>query len=525
MMSHRRDQITFSDISPWFKKPILPESSFYVKFSKWSLVNIKDEMFTSMYSQSGVGRPSIPPSLMAGVLLLMLHDSVTDREAEEKAKFDLRWKVALDLPMDQAGFDFTTLCKFRTGLIVNEKNSVIFDSIIEMAIEAGILPKDIEQVVDSTSVIGAGAVQNTYTLIQRAMRKLIKTAKRHPRVRSTVAAFSRDYLQKDKPDINWDSKEDRKKLLKELVTDANALLGAMGENDLNKWEQEAREILSKVTWQDIEINEQQEPQIRQGVAKDRIISISDPEMRHGHKTSKGLFNGYKDSILEDPNTELITGVAVAEGNKHDAEVINELLCCAERAGINTTQLTGDTAYGAAETRMALKGEKINVIAPVANSSNKGLFSKSQFTINFDQESCRRPNDYVTKLCTRDRETKAIKSFNFPEEACQSCPLRLQCTNGKKGRSISVHPHEVVLQEAREYQKTEQFKDKYRLRPKIERKIAELKHHGLGKARYRGKVKVLFQLTWTAAMVNIKKLFRLAETNAYLSKMLGLSAPI
>lgn len=163
-------------------------------------------MFASMYSQSGVGRPSIPPSLMAGVLLLILYENPTDREAEEKANFDLRWKVALDLPMDQAGFDFTTLCKFRTGLIVNEKNSIVFDSIIKLAIEADILPKDIEQLVDSTSVIGAGAVKDTYTLIQRAMHKLIKTAKRHSGVRATVANFSRDYLRNDKPDIDWDNK-------------------------------------------------------------------------------------------------------------------------------------------------------------------------------------------------------------------------------------------------------------------------------------------------------------------------------
>ncbi|GBF33410.1 mobile element protein [Desulfocucumis palustris] len=455
----------------------------------------------------------------------MLYDKVSDREAEERAKFDLRWKVALELPMDEAGFDFTSLCKFRTAIIVNDKISVVFDKIIKMAIEAEILPKDLEQVIDSTSVMGAGAVQDTYTLIQKAMRKVIKTTKRFPQVRKLTASFKQDYLKKGKPEINWDSKEERKKMLKELVSDANSLIEALKENDLNKWEQEAADMLSQVAYQDIEINDQQEPEIRQGVAKDRIISIADSEMRHGHKTSKGLFNGYKDTILEDPHAEIITSVAVSEGNKHDAEVINEVLNGAKSIGISTTQLTGDTAYGSAETRLALQGEQIKVIAPVANPSNKGLFPKSQFTINLDKFSCQCPNQYVTRLCTRDRITKAIKSFRFPEEVCQSCPLRPLCTNSKHGRVVSVHQHEAVLQEAREYQMTREFQDKYRLRPIVERKIAELKHHGLGKARYRGKAKVLFQLTWTSAVVNLKRLFRMSDNNYALAKTLGLCTPI
>lgn len=52
-------------------------------------------------------------------------------------------------------------------------------------------------------------------------------------------------------------------------------------------------MLSKVTWQDIEINDQQEPEIRQGIGKGRITSTFDPEMRHGHKPARDFLADIK----------------------------------------------------------------------------------------------------------------------------------------------------------------------------------------------------------------------------------------
>lgn len=52
-----------------------------------------------MYAEN-VGRPSLPPALLAQVLLLQEHDNVSDREAARRVKRDLAWKYALHLPID-----------------------------------------------------------------------------------------------------------------------------------------------------------------------------------------------------------------------------------------------------------------------------------------------------------------------------------------------------------------------------------------------------------------------------------------
>ncbi len=54
--------------------------------------------------------------------------------------------------------------------------------------------------------------------------------------------------------------------------------------------------------------------LKGGVTKDRLISVHDPEMRHGHKSSRRRFDGYKAAIAVDTDTQLITAVAVLPGN-------------------------------------------------------------------------------------------------------------------------------------------------------------------------------------------------------------------
>ena len=54
--------------------------------------------------------------------------------------------------------------------------------------------------------------------------------------------------------------------------------------------------------------------IRDGVSKDRMLSVHDPELRHGHKSSRRRFNGHKAAIVVDTDSQLITAVDVLPGN-------------------------------------------------------------------------------------------------------------------------------------------------------------------------------------------------------------------
>lgn len=252
----------------------------------------------------------------------MYNDNVSDREAEERAKYDLRWKAALRLPMNESGFDYTALCRFRARLLVNKKEKLVFQRFISLAKEVGIIKENDLQIVDSTHVLGAGAVKDTFSLIKGAIRKLLSIShKSNGKAKEILAktVLSLDCTQKGKEEIDWNNPEAREKLLNKLVKDSLTVLDILKEVELSQQEQSAKELLAVVTAQDVEKKEDGQVVLKQGVAKDRVISVEDPQMRHGHKTSKGIFNGHKAQVLMDENSEVITNVAVSPGNEADGD--------------------------------------------------------------------------------------------------------------------------------------------------------------------------------------------------------------
>ncbi len=86
--------------------------SFYGRMGAVAESLFSDDDLKALYDPA-TGRPSLPPSLLSGVVLLQFYDDVSDGEAVERTLYDLRWKVALHLPLDYAGFDPSSLSYFR----------------------------------------------------------------------------------------------------------------------------------------------------------------------------------------------------------------------------------------------------------------------------------------------------------------------------------------------------------------------------------------------------------------------------
>ena len=151
---------------------LLPEHSIYSLLAEHGDRIVRDEDFAECYSERR-GRPSIPPSLLAKVLLLAYRDGLSDERAMEALRFDLRWKVALDLPVDHPGFHPTSLVRFRARLLLHGKERLVFERSLELAAELGLIEGAAEQIVDSTPMLGAAAVQDTATLVRSGVRKLL----------------------------------------------------------------------------------------------------------------------------------------------------------------------------------------------------------------------------------------------------------------------------------------------------------------------------------------------------------------
>src|SRR5467141_2340924 len=127
----------------------LPEGSFFQLLAEHGERIVRDEDFAGCYSQR-MGRPSIPPSLLAKILLLEYRCGLSDEAAMEALECDLRWKVALGLAVDQRGFHPTTLTKFRARLLLHGKERLALENTLRLAEELGMLDAPAEQIVDST---------------------------------------------------------------------------------------------------------------------------------------------------------------------------------------------------------------------------------------------------------------------------------------------------------------------------------------------------------------------------------------
>jgi transposase len=498
----------------------VPTDSFYVRMGAVSATLFQDDDLKELYHPDN-GRPSLPPSLLSGVLLLQFYDDVSDEEAVARCKYDLRWKVALNLPLDFAGFDPSSLTYYRARLLEHQKERYAFDRLLEVGREAGFIPDKVTLLTDTTWVKGAGAVQDTYTLIRKAIRKLLKQlgyalpGKRHG-LADAARQLIATYLDTDrKANIDWADPQQRADQLKVLVQDAEAALDLALEHADDAEVRTTGWLLTKILGDDIVQDDNGNPQIAEGTAPERIISITEPEMRHGRKSAAQRFNGFKTAVATEADSELILDIQDIPAPGSDGEQLLPTIQRVEaQAGVIVERTLGDGAYGSGENRAACANypdHPVDLLAPMARPADPQVH-KSAFQIDRETQTATCPEGQTVQGRDATTQGQPVLQFEFERATCEACPLFARCVKGKvHGRTVSVDAYESYRQAARQRQDTAEFKTLYPTRSRVERKQAELVHHGLRNTRYLGQPKRQFQRLWTAAAVNLKRLFKLAET--------------
>ena len=247
------------------------------------------------------------------------------------------WKVALGIEVEDKPFAKSTLQVFRAQLILHDRVREIFESSLRIAQQSGYLTRrSMKVALDTTNILGRGAVRDTYNLLAEGMVKLLRAQVEGISVGKWAKARGYErYLAssiKGEAAIDWSDKRARQVLLAGIVADADRLLElsrqAQGELAEDSEERQrivdASELLGQLLLQDIERKSGDGDgegdggvSLRNGVSKDRMVSVHDPEMRHGHKSSSKRFDGHKAAIAVDTDTRLITAVAVLPGNAPD----------------------------------------------------------------------------------------------------------------------------------------------------------------------------------------------------------------
>ncbi|OKI41567.1 IS1182 family transposase [Micromonospora sp. CB01531] len=511
-------QLDLLDPVSRFCAETLPANSIYTFLHDHRDRLFPDSLFADLFTQ--VGRRSVPPSVVATVMVLQRLEGLSDREAVDRFAFDVRWRYAAGAGgwdgASRAGFAHTVLVDMRERLRRSANPDRIFEVALAAAREAGLLGR--RRVLDSTPLYDAVATMDTITLIRSAVRGLLTAAGRDLAIAlRAVLTSGDDYASTAKPVVDWVDKTAREVLIDSRARDGYALLAALdGRKKLPEAVTEAMRLLATVLGQDLETGDDGVLRIARKVAADRVISTVDPQARHGHKTSHRGFDGYKGHIAVDPDSEIITATEVTAGNTGDAAPAADLitdLTTDDRDPHDTepagdAAVYGDSAYGAGEVLEHLDtagiDAKTKVQPPVAPG---GKFTKDRFTIDLPAGTVTCPNQVTIAIRPITGHDRHAGKADFGR-ACTDCPLRTQCTESKTGRQITISRWETHLTTARTRQTDPAWRADYRAtRPKVERKIAHLmrRRHGGRRARMRGLARVAADFKLLAAATNLARL--------------------
>ena len=493
----------FRDTSS-FVEPLVRPDSIHALLHRECHTLFPDELFSDLFA-AGVGRRSVPPLVVAVVMVLQRLEGLSDREAVERFTFDARWKYACGgLPFDAPGFAHTVLVDMRARLARSDRPNRIFERTLEVARAAGLV--GVRRVLDSTPLYDAVATMDTVTLVRSAIRGVLGTAQeREPALRAVLRRDD-DYRTSGKPAADWDDAEARAALVDALARDGQAALEALEDQPLPPPLAEAAALLATVLGQDLEDGPDGRIRIARRVAPDRVISTVDPDTRHGHKTQARGFDGYKGHVAIDPDAELVTAVAVTAGNAGDASVAAVLLETelAEAAPADPVTVYGDAAYGTGPVLAALDEAGAVPMVKVQKANGvRGHFTKDDFTVDLAAATVTCPAGRVARFTRHGAGFQA----RF-RSACATCPLAERCTTSASGRRIEIGPHEALLTAGRAASRDPVWLADYRAtRPKVERKLAHLvrRRHGGRRARVRGRQKVGADFSLLAAAVNLARL--------------------
>lgn len=537
----------------------------------------RDEEFSELYCADN-GRPSVSPAMLATVLLLQAHDRVSDREAKHRADYDLRWKVALGVDLQERPFARSTLQKFRAQLVVHEKGGEILARSIEHARRRGLMKeRGMQLALDTTAILGRGAVRDAYNLIGDGARLLIgalaELEGRKPADWAGAEGYSL-YVGKSlkgEADIDWSDRGQARRFLARIVKDADDLLARARRALASLPEDDERAVkilscsrlLAQILIQDVErspaaqgppeppsdeegrgrdqlalglpddgpeaeapgepdaaadasgesaVPDAGPPEVDlvRGGGRDRIISVHDPQMRHGRKSASNRFAGHKAAVAADLASGVIAAVAVMPGNAPDGYGALELVRQAEQnAALAADRVIGDCAYGDGNTRRNFHDSGYDLFARLPGRPRSDCFLKQDFRIDLEAMTCTCPagqqtSDYRRVKTSRGKKPTRAGLFHFAREQCGPCPLRSKCIRSAKlpNRRVSVHPQEALLQRARERQNTPEGRALGRRRVVIEHRLARLCQLGIRQARFFGRTLTGFQLQMAAAVANL-----------------------
>jgi transposase len=450
------------------------------------------------------GRPAEDPEFMLRLCLLQYIYGDSDRQVIENARVNLAYKYFLGLAVDEEVPDDTTISYFRAKRLGEDKFRQVFENIVRQCIDKGLV-RGKRQIVDSTH-IEADVARNSLTGIVRICRRNViqDIRKQDPKTADRLGLETPDIVQQDrfsrKEEHLEKEVEEAKKLLDSVTTE-------LGWDNLKVTPELVKdlELLEKVVAD------------RQDDSKDRLVSPVDPDARMGRKESKH-WTGYKGHVVIEEASEIITAVETTPANRNDGNQLKGLLHQQEETiSIVPEEVSGDKAYdsGANLEMLDAKGIKGNIsLSAKANHIDTTLFTVADFNYNHTTDTLTCPAGCTAAYRRRsvfhsEEQTKKGYVFQFRPEQCNACKLKDRCHKSNRGRSVYISYYHSLTQQMRQRMTTQEGREAYRNRYKVEHKVADLARYcGMRRCRYRGLSKARIHTLLAAIVSNIKRMARL-----------------
>ncbi len=486
----------------------------------------RDEDFLDLYPKKG--QPGWPAWRLALVTVMQYMENLTDRQAAEAVRARLDWKYVLGLELGDAGFHYSVLSEFRQRLLSGEKEGLLLERVLQVAEEHQLLEGKQTQRTDATWVVARIRRMNRLEMVGETVRRVL----------DDVAVLAPDWLQTHMQGA-WverygrrfemyrlpKSKQKQKELAVQIGEDGYALLEAIllgedvpeGLRDLwsvemlrRIWVQQYYQEEEKVVWRSKE---------KEGLppAAQMIASPDEPDARYAGK--RGFYwTGYKCHFTETCDPEqprLITQVETTPATTHDAQVIAKIqaeLLASSRA---PAEHSADGGYATPQVLQASQERGIDLLAPLRPDNSwqahqEDAYDHTHFHFDWENRTATCPQGKQSKSA-KDAQTRSglpTIQFRFAKADCQTCPARTRCTRAKNGRQLTVfaEPYYTQVQQIRARQKSEAFRQRYRLRAGVEGTFSQATRiAGLHQARYWGSARTHLQHLATAAAINLTRL--------------------
>ena len=480
----------------------------------WLLARYRSRLFPAWifdgwYGAKRLGRNAWPaPVLMTLVILRWTCEGMSRRACVKEAKFNVQWRAAMGLeigaptPSEKRLRVFERFLRQRHPDCGVPRYLLLHEHIVRLCLEEGVVGEDAEWAMDSTPMWCYGAVLDTVRQLGDGLRMLARDWARA--TDTTLGALAKEWKlallvaksTKGALRIDWRNADARKRVVEGLARKVVEVVGVLRQqietvrpNKRKGLLRRCRNLL-RVVSNDFETDEEGRLVVAQRVARNRLVSVTDPEARHGRKSKSQTFNGFKIHVLGDVVSGLLSSLSVTAGNVHDGAPAHRLIHRAKGLCQEIERVLADTAYGGARLRHVVQGtEGVPLLSPppaVSSSVAKGKAGRVAFQVDLDAGSATCGAGVTTTEFKYRRSSSypvAQPTFYWPKEACVSCPHHEACCGKAGGRKrLLLHPYERELRAAREDWQSPEVREAYRTRSQCERLVNQITRHGGRKAR-------------------------------------------